>query len=291
MYNYHKYLNVGPLEEKWGFYINTVGYHKVDPAQSYPPVQEHPSDHSFTWNKGRILDGYYLIFIAKGQGVFESARTQPRNVEAGTCFFLFPDIWHRYKPHADSGWEEYWIGFRGAYPEKLMNQGFFLPDKPFVQVGLNENLLALLHKLLETVKTGATGYHQVITGITLQILALVNTISMFEKQDLNPTAKLIAKARFLLQESLEKPVDMEALVKELPMGYSRFRKAFKELTGQSPNQYHLNLRLSKAKDLLINTNLSINEISFKTGFESVFYFSKLFKKKNQVSPKFYRQQE
>lgn len=172
-----------------------------------------------------------------------------------------------------------------------MSQGFFFPEKPFVQVGLNENLLALWHKLLETVKTGATGYHQLISGLTLQILAQVNSIAMFEKQNHNPTAKLIAKARFLLQESLEKPVDMEQLVKELPMGYSRFRKAFKEITGQSPNQYHLNLRLGKAKELLINTNLSINEISFKTGFDSVFYFSKLFKKKNDVSPKFYRHQE
>lgn len=291
MNNYHKYLHVSPLEEKWGFYINTAGYNKVDPAQDYPLLQDHPSDHSFTWNKGRILDGYYLIFIARGQGIFESAHTPACTLGAGTCFFLYPGVWHRYKPHRDSGWEEYWIGFRGSYPESLMSRGLFHPQKPFVQVGPSQTLLALFHQLLETIQTAAAGYHQVIPGIALQILGLVHAVSSNQKQDQDPTASLIAKAQFLLQESLEKPVDMAQLVRELPMGYSRFRKAFKEITGQSPNQYHLNLRLNKAKELLTCTSLNINEISYKTGFESVFYFSKLFKKKNGISPKFYRKKE
>jgi transcriptional regulator GlxA family with amidase domain len=72
------------------------------------------------------------------------------------------------------------------------------------------------------------------------------------------------------------------------MGYSAFRKAFKRMTGQSPNQYHLNVRLNRAKKLLTSTVLNINEISNHTGFESVYYFSKLFKKKNGVSPRSYR---
>jgi AraC-like DNA-binding protein len=39
---------------------------------------------------------------------------------------------------------------------------------------------------------------------------------------------------------------------------------------------------------LLTTNLNINEVADQTGFESVFYFSKLFKIKNGVSPKYYR---
>ena len=57
---------------------------------------------------------------------------------------------------------------------------------------------------------------------------------------------------------------------------------------ESPSQYHLNVRLNRAKELLTSTALSINEIASHTGFESVFYFSKLFKKKNGASPRSYR---
>jgi transcriptional regulator GlxA family with amidase domain len=121
-----------------------------------------------------------------------------------------------------------------------------------------------------------------LTGVTY-------SQSIHQEQDKNPLKILIDKAKFLLQESLEKPVDLEQMARDLPMGYSSFRKAFKKITGEPPNQFLLNLRLSRAKYLLDSTNLSINEIAFQTGFESVYYFSKLFKKRNGRSPKFYRQ--
>ncbi|MDB5190983.1 MAG: AraC family transcriptional regulator [Segetibacter sp.] len=288
MNNYFKYLSISPLEERWGFYVTTIGYSKIDPNQNYPNNKEHPQNHSLSWNKGRILNGYYMIFISKGEGVFESALTSAAEITAGTCFFLYPGVWHRYKPNIKSGWEEYWIGFSGSYAEYLMNNGIFKKDDPFINVGLNKDLLVLLRNLIEMVRSTSTGYNQMIAGITLQILGLVNAISQHQEYDDNPVGKHISKAKFLLQESLEKPVDMEKLARELPMGYSSFRKAFKKITGESPNQYHLNLRLNRAKDLLTGTALNINEVADQTGFDSVFYFSKLFKKKNGVSPKHFR---
>lgn len=287
MDNYFRYLNIGGVEERWGLYVTTIGYSRIDPNQNYPN-QEHPQSHALTWNKGRILNDYYMIFISKGEGIFESAITSPSTLTAGTCFFLFPGVWHRYKPDVKSGWEEYWVGFNGFYIEQLMNKGFFNRQDPFINVGLNKDLLVLFRSLIETVGISSVGYPQVIAGLTLQILGLVNSVSLHLEYDDDPIGRLIVKAKFLLQESLEEPVDMEKLARQLPMGYSSFRKTFKKITGESPNQYHLNLRLNRAKNLLTNTALNINEVAYQTGFDSVFYFSKLFKKKNGVSPKFYR---
>jgi AraC-like DNA-binding protein len=288
MSNYFKYLNIGPLEEKWGFYITTVGHSLINPNQNYPNNENHPQNHSFSWNKGRILHGYYIIFIANGHGVFESALTDPTTVTAGTCFFLYQDVWHRYKPHSNSGWEEYWIGFNGQYADELMNKGFFSSARPFIQVGVNADLLSLLNKLLATVKTSYAGYNQVISGITLEILGALHAVSLQQENGHDPTAKLISTAKFMLEKSLDKPIDMEKLVRELPMGYSKFRKAFKQNTGESPNQYHLNLRLTRAKGLLTSTTLNINEVAIQTGFDSIFHFSKIFKMKTGFSPKSYR---
>ena len=119
---FHKYLSITPVEKAWGFYVTTAGYSKTDPNETYPRNSEHPAKHTFTWSKGRILNGYYIVFITKGRGVFESALSEPIRLKAGACFFLFPGIWHRYKPDLDSGWEEYWIGFKGVYPDTLMNK-------------------------------------------------------------------------------------------------------------------------------------------------------------------------
>jgi AraC-like DNA-binding protein len=285
---FYKYLPLSETEENWGFYVTTVGYTKIIPQGIYPPSQGHPSSHAFTWNKGRILDGYYLVFITRGKGVFESAQTSPVMVGEGACFFLFPNVWHRYKPDASSGWEEFWVGFKGRYPDSIMKQNFFNSQTPFLDAGLNEQLLILFSRLLETVRNAVPGYHQIISGITLEILGLVYAISVHKEQGEDPTQQLIAKAMFLLRESLDKPVDIELLAKGLPMGYSKFRTAFKKISGQSPHEYHLTLRVEKARELLRSTSLKINEIAYQTGFDSEYYFSKFFKKKVGISPKFYR---
>ena len=290
MENYHKYLNIAELEGTWGFHINTVGSARVAPNKNYPNNRQHPNDHTFTWDKGRILDSYYVVYITKGEGMLESAKGKPVKIEAGMCFLLFPGVWHRYKPHPTSGWEEYWVGFNGDYPRQLMNTTLFTPQNAIIEVGLNEELLMLFHSLIKMVKTAEVGYRQAITGIVLQILSLIFTVSRYKTTETDLRSKLISKAKFLLQESIETPVNLEEMVKELPMGYSSFRKAFKSLVGVSPNQYHLELRLDKGKDLLMSTNLTINEVAFKTGFSSIFYFSRLFKKRNGVPPKHFRNQ-
>lgn len=173
--------------------MTTVGCSKIRPNQNYPNSHDHPSSHSFTWNRGRILNGYYFVFISKGKGIFESTTTPPTQIDAGTIFFLFPNVWHRYKPDGRSGWEEYWVGFNGRYPAELMNKGFFNRETPFVKIGFNEQLLSLFQNLLETVKVGNSGYHQIITGITLQILALVNAMANSEDYANDATGKLIGK--------------------------------------------------------------------------------------------------
>ncbi|MFD1141133.1 helix-turn-helix domain-containing protein [Larkinella insperata] len=288
--SFFKYLNIGKTEEDWGIYVTSVGYSKVEPHQNYPN-QRHPDSHTLTWNRGRILSDYYIIFITKGKGIFDAANLQPTEVTAGKCFFLFPEVWHRYKPDPKSGWEEYWLGFNGYYIQHLMKGTYFSPEKPFIDIQSNKEILVLFHKIIDYVEAANVGYHQQIAGITLQILGLLNTVSTFKDYDNDPVGKLIAKAKFILQESFETQVNMEEIAQQLPMGYSAFRKAFKRISGLSPNQYHLNLRLNRAKDLLTNTNLTISEISNQTGFESVYYFSKLFKKKNGVSPNEFRKTE
>ena len=288
MNNYHKYFPISSMEEKWGLYINTAGYSRINSHSNYPVNNEHPNSHSFSWNKGRILSDYYLVFISKGEGVFESAVTKPAHKSEGECFLLYPGIWHRYKPDPAFGWEEYWIGFNGSYPSDLMHKGFFSPEQPLINVGMCCDLLNLFHFLIEKMHSSSSGHPQVIAGIALQILGVVMARSMNKDHENNALGILIDKAKFLLQESIEHPVDMELLARNLPMGYSAFRKDFKKITGQSPNQYHLNLRLNKAKDLLTSTLLSISKIAHQTGFDSIFYFSKLFKKKNGKSPKSYR---
>jgi AraC-like DNA-binding protein len=286
-HNYFKYLNVSPVEHQWGMYVTTVGYAKVEPNDHYPN-EPHPESHHLTWGRGRVLNDYYIVFISKGKGTYGSILADPCEVVAGNCFLLYPGVRHRYKPNPKLGWEEYWVGFNGLHLQHIMEKGVFNPEHSVVDLGFNTEMLVLYNRLIDLVQASSVGYPQQIAGVTIQLLGLVSTVARYNERGDDPVGKLIAKAKFILQESFTSSVDMERLAYQLPMGYSSFRKAFKNITGQSPNQYYLNLRLERAKYLLMMTNLNINEIASQTGFESVFYFSKLFKKKQGICPKSYR---
>lgn len=290
MQNFHKYLPTGETEEAWGFYVTTVGFSKTAPHHAYPRAAEHPKDHSLSWNKGRILNGYYLVFISKGKGVLQTARTSPETLQEGSCFFLFPGVWHRYKPEAKTGWEEYWIGFKGNYPERLLKQSFFRREQPTILLTTPLSLLKLFQQVIDIVRKAEEGYNQVLSGLVLQMLGILRSNQLVGSSP-DSVDRIVSRAKFLLQEAIDQPVKMESLVQELSVSYSTFRKRFKEQTGVSPNQYLLNLRLNKAKELLLSTHLSVYEIAGQTGFDSIHYFSKHFKQKHKLSPVAYRKRQ
>ena len=81
---------------------------------------------------------------------------------------------------------------------------------------------------------------------------------------------------------------VEYLADMCHMSYSYFAKSFRELYGQSCKKYIEFIRLCKAEDLLLFTNLDQNYISQETGFSDCSHFIKAFKSKHNMTPKQFR---
>ena len=90
-------------------------------------------------------------------------------------------------------------------------------------------------------------------------------------------------------ENVHKNISQEEIAQNIGLGYSLYRKKFKEYTGVSPAQYQIQLKVSRAKDLLIRSNQSLKEIAFALGFESPDYFCRLFKQKTGITPSEFRE--
>lgn len=89
-------------------------------------------------------------------------------------------------------------------------------------------------------------------------------------------------------ETAEQLPDIDALAAASGLSRSYFYRIFKECTGASPYQYHLQLRISRAKEMLRGSAVSIKEIAAVLQFPSVYQFSKIFKRKTGLSPSHYR---
>ena len=95
---------------------------------------------------------------------------------------------------------------------------------------------------------------------------------------------IIQKSIIEMREHLNDNIDLQELAGRYNVGYANFRKMFKKYTGISPRQYHLNLKMMYAKQLILTSDKSIKEISQELQFESIHYFSRYFKKKMGYSP-------
>lgn len=84
-------------------------------------------------------------------------------------------------------------------------------------------------------------------------------------------------------------VTLEQLATVFHYNSSYLSRLIKKNTGQTLLDILTNLKMSKASDLLLHTNLKIEEIAVLSGYQSVDHFSRLFKKNNGMSPQKYRQ--
>jgi AraC-like DNA-binding protein len=81
---------------------------------------------------------------------------------------------------------------------------------------------------------------------------------------------------------------MEDIASRLNMGYTWFRRMFRQYTGITPLQYLLQLRIQLACEMLLSERKTVKEIAFELNFETPFYFSRLFKEKTGFSPMEYK---
>jgi len=52
-------------------------------------------------------------------GEFDSQSTGLIGLQAGDAVILLPGVWHRYRPHKDTGWGSYWLNFHGSTADRL----------------------------------------------------------------------------------------------------------------------------------------------------------------------------
>lgn len=268
-----------PFQENnlWNTRVTTIGFESVPDHSSYP-VTGHPQAYSFNFERGRILQEFQLVYVTRGGGQFASQHTTLCTISEGTILLLKPGEWHTYRPDEASGWECYWVGFNGSVTKNLIE------EKPLIHIGYDEEMVGLYRKILEVSNGERPGYRQLLSGILIHLLAYL----FFREKDNNWKDKVVLnkidKARLMIREKLNSPVSPEELAAELNMSYTWFRRMFRQYTGLAPAQYITQLKIQKARELLSVTSMPIKEIALELGYESIDYFSTLFKKQTGATP-------
>jgi len=282
-----KYLIVNDMDQKFGLSVNTVGFQSIKPNTPYP-LKDHPSGYFFNAQKGRVLREYQFVYITKGRGLFTSDSTPETQVCKGRLMLLFPGQWHTYHPLQQTGWNEYYIGFEGSIIDDIVNSSFISEQHQVLEVGLNEELVSLFSRAIEVAESDKISSQQYLGGIVLHMLGMILSISKNKIFEIGDMDQKIEQAKIIMNENVFKDIDPEELAMKLNISYSWFRKIFKDYTGYAPAKYFQELKLRKAKQLLVGTSQSVKEISYQLNYTSTEHFFSLFKKRTGFTPLEYR---
>lgn len=92
----------------------------------------------------------------------------------------------------------------------------------------------------------------------------------------------------LMHEHLADEFSLAALAEAAQLSEYHFSRLFKRATGVSPSQYFIRLRMARARQLLLDTDLSVIDIGMEVGYSSPSHFSQVFRREIGVTPSAYR---
>ena len=96
-----------------------------------------------------------------------------------------------------------------------------------------------------------------------------------------------------MEQNLENAdFDVPFFSREMALGRTNLFNKIKGITGQTPNDFIITVKMKKAMELLTNhPELNISDITYALGFSTPKYFSKCFKEQFGISPSSYRKSE
>lgn len=284
-----KYLNSVNLNQKTNFPYLVLN---VLNGNSYP---RNPGFRVIHWHEDiqfiYVLEGEIEVVtlenrttLHKGNGIFINKNIVHLVDKVEACHynsFIFPDYFLRF--------------YVGSPAEQIVSQIIGREDFPVFPIpNINENL-SVLHTLkklssLEQNKTSLYPY-EVLSTLSTLWLEFYRVVHILEKENHKKNSQISNRMAIFLQyieSHYKENVTLEMLAKSANVSKSECLRCFKSTLQTTPYKYLIEYRLSKAAELLKNTDMLIENIASDVGFTHISHFGKCFRQKTGFSPREYR---
>ena len=175
-----------------------------------------------------------------------------------------------------------------AYFEMM---GFPISESVIQKVIDDAQLRQILAEALSEQEIKRPYYHENVKAMMLRLLVIIFRKYLAEdilNHDHSRKSTLIKQVAEYINSHYHEEITVETI--SAACGYSRFyiSKTFKEISGVTVTGYINATRIERAKALMKSNNSSLSEIAIQCGFMNLSYFSKVFKRMENLSPNEYR---
>lgn len=228
--------------------------------------------------------GYLFQYTLGGCGLFETPEQQTE-LKKGTGFFVpFP---HKSRYHLLDGryWQFCYVHFHGTVAKQFYEEIFKKAEGNLLSLDNTGETVQFLLKEIESVRMGKKYKRYEAGAFLYQFLCCL--LREVEGSNL-PLQNCAERGYEWLERNFTSSRSLSEMCDELHVSLSHFSRQFRETYGISPMKFLTQLRLELSQQLLLNTTLSVQEISQRCGFGNGNYFAKVFHKALGMPPSQYR---
>ena len=236
-------------------------------------------------DKGR--KDYQLLYIASGKSHF-FIDGKEHIVTAGHMVIFHPDEPQHYKYYKEDRTSVYWVHFTGSHVEKILEHYNFIRGEKIIYSGTSPDFQWLFGQIIQELQLCRKQYDEMLTLLLRNIFILIRRSLEINKNFTDTMEKEVSYAIYYFRDNFNKEINVDEYAQSLNISVSWFIRCFRQITGMTPLQYVINLRISNAQMLLETSDYTISQIAESVGYENALYFSRLFHKQTGISPKEYR---
>ena len=180
--------------------------------------------------------------------------------------------------------------FKELYPQLSVNFSLYEIDRRRFTCSGGTAALDMMLKLIEN-DHGRELAQQISQQFQHdRIRSEIDSQQMADRIDLAMSAPKLIDVINLMENNIESPLPLPVIAEQCNLSLRQIERLFHKYRNVTPSQYYLSLRLTHAKQLLLNTNRSVIDISIATGFETQSYFTACYRKHFGSSPRNHRSQ-
>lgn len=238
-----------------------------------------------------VCPNHNIILIYEGEAIFSCNNSQYKAVKGDLIYFQEGDTRYAYT-FPDNLMKCYAVDF--IYTCPIFKDNHWELTSPNLPFKFHENiadkylflrLQAYFEDMSKLWLSGSKNRMSNCRSIFINIMTLL--IEWKCGNDINyDKIRKVEKVIDFMTSNYNSKLSLETLANVVNVSTSYLGSIFREVTGISPVDYLINIRMSKAKELILDGN-SITQTSNLVGFTDVFYFSKYFKKYEGISPSQY----
>ncbi|MEO5995808.1 MAG: AraC family transcriptional regulator [Chitinophagaceae bacterium] len=267
-----KYCCVNPLIA--GVYITDIGY--------YPKAKYHYRE------RLHGCDQDILIYCQEGTG-WAKINDEEYKIEQGNFFIIPSGLPHTYAADERSPWTIYWAHFKGTNTRSIINNFLEQNGNYCGYVDYLESRIRLFEEMYSNLEMGYSN-----DKLCYANMCLPHFLSSFIfKENYNLSTRKQSKNQInqsinYMKQYIDKMLSLQQMAASVNLSASHFSFVFKKNTGFPPIEYFNHLKVQKACQYLLFTDLRVKEIANNLGIEDPYYFSRMFTKVIGVSPGEYR---